>query len=117
MGQFSRPMDVIHTTPLTNSGHFQHFREVESVSPVLLTPPRTPNSPTLSERSFEGMDKRSLVTGLNPAAAAAMLLPQMHHYNSLLAAANLPHHQREQLSKSREQFQKGNSAFSAVAKH
>merc|ERR1711935_898572 len=111
----SRPMDAIHTTPLTNSGHFQHFRE-ESVSPVLLTPPRTPNSPTFL--SFEeGMDKRSLVTGLNPAAAAAMLLPQMHHYNSLLAAANLPHHHREQLSKSREQFQKGNSAFSAVAKH
>jgi len=117
-------MDVIHTTPqsLTNSGHFQHFREVESVSPVLLTPPRTPNSPTLSEKSFlEGqspyMDKRSQLAGLNPAAAAAMLLPQMHHYNSLLAAANLPHHHREQLSKSREQFQKGNSAFSAVAKH
>merc|ERR1712223_1905506 len=63
------------------------------------------------------MDKRSLVTGLNPAAAAAMLLPQMHHYNSLLAAANLPHHQREQLSKSRENFKKENSAFSAVAKH
>ena len=63
------------------------------------------------------MDKRSQLAGLNPAAAAAMLLPQMHHYNSLLAAANLPHHHREQLSKSREQFQKGNSAFSAVAKH
>jgi len=89
---------VIHTTPqsLTNSGHFQHFRE-EGQSPY--------------------MDKRSQLAGLNPAAAAAMLLPQMHHYNSLLAAANLPHHHREQLSKSREQFQKGNSAFSAVAKH
>merc|ERR1719361_3185799 len=50
-----------------------------------------------------------------------MLLPQMHHYNSLLAAANLPHHQREQLSKSRDNFtnqiKKENSAFSAVAKH
>ena len=57
---------------------------------------------------------------LNPvsAAAAAMLLPQVHHYNSLLAAAHLPHHQLSVLNKANLEMagSKEKSAFSTVAK-
>ena len=100
----------------------------DSTSVGLLTPPRSPNSPHLSNgltnldiptakaatlTASNFMDKRSAL--LNPATAyaAAMILPQ---YNSLLAAAQFPHlraahHLASELASSKEK-----SAFSTVAK-
>ena len=104
---------------ITYDFHFHFSVESNVHSSILLTPPRSPQSPEvpkaldLTSTSSEVMDKRSL---LNPASAAAMLLPQMHHYNSLLAAAHLPIHHRDQFNKApRNEFSKENSAFTSVA--